>query len=78
MSEPILKVQNLGVSFDGNHVLKDLDFLVSKGDVLAIVGPNGAGKSVLFRAPWSYPPLWSYGMGQRFKDKLCSSEIFNR
>lgn len=50
MSETILKVENLGVSFDGDQVLKSLDFLVNKGDVLAIVGPNGAGKSVLFRA----------------------------
>src|SRR3989344_5890060 len=50
MDNTILKVQSLGVSFNGNHVLKDLDFSVSKGDVLAIVGPNGAGKSVLFRA----------------------------
>ncbi len=50
MDNTILKVENLGVSFDGNYVLKDLDFLVNKGDVLAIVGPNGAGKSVLFRA----------------------------
>ena len=50
MDNAILRVKNLGVSFDGNHVLKDLDFSVNKGDVLAIVGPNGAGKSVLFRA----------------------------
>lgn len=50
MSENILKVQNLGVGFDGDQVLKGLDFFVNKGDVLAIVGPNGAGKSVLFRA----------------------------
>jgi|SRR3989344_158082 len=46
----ILKVTNLGVRFDGSGVLNNLDFSVSRGDVLAIVGPNGAGKSVLFRA----------------------------
>jgi zinc transport system ATP-binding protein len=46
----VLKVQNLKVAFDDNEILKDLDFSVDKGDVLAIVGPNGAGKSVLFRA----------------------------
>ena len=48
-SNAILTVKNLNVSFDGDHILRDLDFSVSKGDVLAIVGPNGAGKSVLFR-----------------------------
>lgn len=50
MSETILRVENLEVSFDGNQVFKNLDFSVNRGDVLAIVGPNGAGKSVLFRA----------------------------
>lgn len=49
MDNTILKVENLGVSFNNDRVLKSLDFSVSRGDVLAIVGPNGAGKSVLFR-----------------------------
>jgi len=48
--DPILKVKNLEVSFDGDKILKDLDFSVNRGDVMAIIGPNGAGKSVLFRA----------------------------
>src|SRR3990167_9772321 len=46
----ILTVENLGVKFDENEVLKGLGFFVQKGDVLAIIGPNGSGKSVLFRA----------------------------
>lgn len=46
----VLKVDNLGVKFDSDQILKDLSFSVNRGDVLAIVGPNGAGKSVLFRA----------------------------
>ena len=49
-STTILTVENLGVKFDNNEVLKGVNFFVGKGDVLAIVGPNGAGKSVLFRA----------------------------
>ena len=48
--ETILKVENLGVAFNGTEVIKDLSFEVNKGDVLAIIGPNGAGKTVLFRA----------------------------
>ncbi len=40
----------MSVEFDGHQVLKDVNFVVNKGDILAIVGPNGAGKSVLFRA----------------------------
>ena len=46
----ILEVENLSVSFDGNNVLENINFVVSKGDVMAVVGPNGSGKSVMFRA----------------------------
>ncbi len=49
-SGAILTVDNLGVKFDGQEILRDLSFTVSRGDVFAIVGPNGAGKTVLFRA----------------------------
>lgn len=65
--EPILVVENLGVKFDNNEVLKNLNFFVQKEDVLAIVGPNGSGKSVLFRAllgliPYSGNIRWSPGL----------------
>lgn len=46
----ILRVENLNVEFNGQKVVRNLNFTVSKGEVLAVVGPNGAGKSVLFRA----------------------------
>lgn len=62
--ETILTVENLGVKFDNNEVLRELNFSVQKGDVLAIVGPNGAGKSVLFQSllgliPYSGKIQWS-------------------
>ncbi len=65
--ETVLTVENLGVRFDNNEVLKGLNFFVRKGDVLAIVGPNGAGKSVLFRAllgliPYSGGFRWTPGL----------------
>jgi len=65
--ETILAVEDLGVKFDDNEVLKKLNFFVQKGDVLAIVGPNGAGKSVLFRAllrliPYSGNIRWAPGL----------------
>lgn len=49
-AEPILKVANLSVEFDGQRVLDGVNFSASRGEVLAVVGPNGAGKSVMFRA----------------------------
>ncbi len=66
-NEAILTVENLGVKFDNNEVLKGLNFFIKKEDVLAIVGPNGAGKSVLFRAllgliPYSGKINWAPGL----------------
>lgn len=65
--EIILKVENLGVEFNGFSVLEDINFTVEKGKVLAVVGPNGAGKSVMFRAllnliPYSGSIQWKAGL----------------
>ena len=65
--EPILTVENLGVKFDNNEVLRGLNFFIQKEDVLAIVGPNGAGKSVLLRTllglvPYSGKINWAPGI----------------
>lgn len=49
MAEPILKVNNLAVTLDGEVILQPLSFEVLEGEVAAIIGPNGAGKSVLLR-----------------------------
>ena len=44
-SNVLLQVKDLNIKFNSNQVIKDLNFSVNKGDVLAIVGPNGSGKS---------------------------------
>jgi len=50
MQKEMLRVENLGVQFDGEQVLKNISFNVDKGEVLVILGPNGAGKTTLLRA----------------------------
>ena len=44
-----LQVRGLRKSFDGQEVLKGLDFEVQRGEVFVIMGPSGCGKSVLLK-----------------------------
>ena len=49
MGNDILAVKHLSKSFGSNVVLRDIDFTVSKGDVISIIGASGSGKSTLLR-----------------------------
>lgn len=48
-AEKLLEVRHLSKSFGNNAVLRDIDFSVSKGDVICIIGASGSGKSTLLR-----------------------------
>lgn len=50
MTNRLLSVTNLSVTFGTRKVIRDLSFQVQQGDCLAIIGPNGAGKTVLLQA----------------------------
>lgn len=45
----LIDVQNVGKSFAGTVVLKDVSARVRQGDVIAIIGPSGCGKSTFLR-----------------------------
>jgi branched-chain amino acid transport system ATP-binding protein len=47
MSEPILKLRDVSLSFNGIKALNKLSFDVAQGEICALIGPNGAGKSSL-------------------------------
>ena len=49
MSESILQVIHLSNTFVNHEVLRDIDFVVNKGDVTSIIGASGSGKSTLLR-----------------------------
>ena len=46
---PMLSVHQLGLSFGGTDLFKDISFQVTPGQRLGLVGRNGAGKSTLLR-----------------------------
>jgi phospholipid/cholesterol/gamma-HCH transport system ATP-binding protein len=45
----VIEVKNLRKSFNGNIVLKDINFKLFEGESLAIIGASGSGKSVLLK-----------------------------
>lgn len=49
MTPWLLKAENLGRRFGSHWVIRDLNFEVLHGQVLAVTGPNGQGKSTLLK-----------------------------
>jgi len=47
--ERIIEIEHLSKSFGTHEVLKDINFLVNKGEVVCIIGSSGSGKSTLLR-----------------------------
>ncbi|MBX6371692.1 MAG: sugar ABC transporter ATP-binding protein [Acidothermus sp.] len=46
---PMLALRGINKSFGAVHVLRDVDFNVYPGEVMALVGDNGAGKTTLIK-----------------------------
>ncbi len=46
---PILKCEQISKVFPGVHALTDVDLVVERGEIHALVGENGAGKSTLMK-----------------------------
>jgi ATP-binding cassette, subfamily F, member 3 len=47
--QPLVKAEDLHLSYGPTHVLRGASFLIHPGDKIALVGPNGAGKTTLFK-----------------------------
>lgn len=46
---PTLEIKDLHKSFGNNEVLKGIDLVANKGDVISILGSSGSGKSTFLR-----------------------------
>jgi ABC-type sugar transport system ATPase subunit len=45
--QPLLQAKGLRKEFSGTVAVKDVDFILERGETVAVVGENGAGKSTL-------------------------------
>ena len=44
----MLRLENINVYYDQNHILKNINCTIEKNDFILILGHNGSGKSTLF------------------------------
>jgi zinc transport system ATP-binding protein len=50
MSDALIRLEGVGVTFAGQNVLQDVQLSVNPGEIVTLIGPNGAGKTTLVRA----------------------------
>ncbi|TFB95445.1 MULTISPECIES: amino acid ABC transporter ATP-binding protein [Cryobacterium] len=48
--EPLVVVKDVNKNFGDLHVLKNINTVVTRGEVVVVIGPSGSGKSTLCRA----------------------------
>ena len=46
--KPILKLQNISLSFQKRQILENISFEINQGEIFGMLGPNGVGKSTIF------------------------------
>lgn len=44
----LLEIKAIAKSYDGRQVVKGIDILVKRGEIVGLLGPNGAGKTTTF------------------------------
>jgi len=44
----LLEIKGLSKSYDGREVVKSVDLVVKRGEIVGLLGPNGAGKTTTF------------------------------
>lgn len=69
LENTILELKNVSISYDNwnSFILKDLNFTVSKGEVLSIIWMNGTGKSTLLKAVAWINKIYSWDIIKKYK-----------
>ena len=44
----LLEIKELSKSYDGREIVRDVDLIVKRGEIVGLLGPNGAGKTTTF------------------------------
>jgi len=44
----LLEIKGISKSYDGREVVKSVDLVVKRGEIVGLLGPNGAGKTTTF------------------------------
>src|SRR5437764_6735447 len=52
----MIKVENLTKRYAGQTAIQDLNFEVSRGEIMGFLGPNGAGKTTTMRILAGFMP----------------------
>jgi branched-chain amino acid transport system ATP-binding protein len=63
----MLITKNLTAGYKGIEVIKDVNFKIEPGEIVAIIGPNGAGKSTFLKSIFNLAEVYSGRI--YFKDK---------
>ena len=76
MNSKLLELSNCTLGYSDGVILKDLSWIVERGDKWAVVGPNGAGKTTLIRTILGLVPLLS-GQLAYYQDEVLLNRIPN-
>src|SRR5258707_7314854 len=74
----LVEVDQVSFGYDERRILKDINLVVPKGKVVAIMGLSGCGKTTLLRLIGGalFPNQGGIPVGRRVVNKLCDAERF--